>query len=245
MNGSFSTSVTPALKVKAPITLKVPIQHAEPSEPPSLTKVLTLVLWLICLAIGLTGLLLPHARPVPPDPRRQPVKVEKLNVELVRDVPPAKKPTPRRLDVSVEKIEQPNIPSPIPVVQPATVIAYTVPLNPIAPVAAIQHDVATNSVPDTKPVPVPDAQPLVFGRGEGRQPAPEYPARARREGQEGNVTVRLTVAKDGHVIAASILRPSPWHLLDDSALRAVREKWHFQSGKPRIYDVVIRFELTH
>ena len=87
-------------------------------------------------------------------------------------------------------------------------------------------------------------QRLTYGQGEGRQPAPEYPLAARREGQEGTIIVRLTVGEDGRVLAAEALSASPWPLLNEAALHAVRERWRFRDGPTRVYDVAIRFELS-
>jgi TonB family protein len=86
-------------------------------------------------------------------------------------------------------------------------------------------------------------QPLTFGQGEGRQPAPEYPRRAMQEGQEGLVGVRFTVGENGRVLTAEPIAPAPWPLLNEAALRAVRERWRFRPGPPRSYEVAIRFEL--
>lgn len=88
------------------------------------------------------------------------------------------------------------------------------------------------------------AQTLTYGQGEGRQPAPEYPRQAVREGQEGTVRVRFTVGESGRVLAAEAIDPCPWPLLNEAALRAIRERWRFRSGAPRAYEVSIRFALA-
>jgi TonB family protein len=65
-----------------------------------------------------------------------------------------------------------------------------------------------------------------------------------REGQEGTVTVRFSVGESGRVLTAEALKPSPWPLLDNAAVRVVRERWRFRAGEVRLYEVAIRFELT-
>jgi protein TonB len=85
---------------------------------------------------------------------------------------------------------------------------------------------------------------LTFGEGEGKQPAPDYPRQAMRLGQEGTVLVRLAVDAGGRVVDAQTAIPSPWPLLNQAALRAVRERWRFREGPKRSYEVVIRFELA-
>ena len=84
---------------------------------------------------------------------------------------------------------------------------------------------------------------LVYGEGEGRQPAPTYPARARVAGQQGVVWVQFKVAPDGQVFAAEVQRPSPWSLLNAEALRTVRDRYRFKPGRLRFYEIPIRFEL--
>jgi TonB family protein len=111
----------------------------------------------------------------------------------------------------------------------------------VDPHSADYHTVETNAVMDP---PAPRAQPLVFGEGEGRQPAPEYPRQSVREGQEGVVVVRLSVDESGRVQFAEAVSPSPWALLNESAVHTVRDRWRFRAGPPRLYDVAIRFELT-
>ena len=96
-----------------------------------------------------------------------------------------------------------------------------------------------NSHEATTPV-----QTLRYGEGEGIQPAPNYPAASRREGQQGTVVVRFSVGTDGRVISAEAVRPSPWPLLTESALEVIRHRWRFRAGAARIYEVSIRFQLS-
>jgi protein TonB len=63
----------------------------------------------------------------------------------------------------------------------------------------------------------------------GRMPAPSYPAAARRGGQTGTVVVEFTVDTNGRVIAAHAVKPSPWPLLNNEAVRTVRG-WKFPPG---------------
>ncbi len=61
----------------------------------------------------------------------------------------------------------------------------------------------------------------------GVNPKPPYPALARRMGVQGTVVLRVHVHADGSVIAAEVKQSSGSELLDDSALRTVRESWQF------------------
>jgi protein TonB len=57
-------------------------------------------------------------------------------------------------------------------------------------------------------------------------PPPAYPVRARRNGEEGTVTLRVLVARDGAPASVVVERSSGHARLDRSALEAVRA-WRF------------------
>ena len=100
----------------------------------------------------------------------------------------------------------------------------------------------------TAPRPLPAAAsgaPTRLGRDAlgGAQPWPEYPAAARRRGETGTVTVRLTVGADGSVRSARATVSSGWRSLDEAATDTIRRRWSFPPGEPRDHLVDIRFEL--
>lgn len=205
-------------------------------------SVLTFVIWVGCLIIGGLGFALPYARPKPPRPQPAPVEAEFIHVELANrpQVESQPAPSPRNDEPDTATLA---IPQPIAVALPAPEIAFAVPVEQPARIVAVSN--ASRVFPSRAAAPAPPApQPLIFGEGEGRQPAPEYPRRAQREGEEGIVLVELTVGPDGRVLKAEATSPSRWPLLNESALRAVKEAWRFSPGKPRVYQVSIRFELT-
>jgi protein TonB len=82
-----------------------------------------------------------------------------------------------------------------------------------------------------------------MGQGEGRQPAPNYPREALARRQEGVVTVQFLVGADGKVVSAEVWQASPWPLLNEAAVSAVRNRWHFNPGAARLYRVPIRFRI--
>lgn len=63
----------------------------------------------------------------------------------------------------------------------------------------------------------------------GSMPA-AYPPEARRRGQEGTVMIEFTISESGRVTGASVLKASPWPLLNAAALQAVRG-WKFPPGE--------------
>jgi protein TonB len=98
---------------------------------------------------------------------------------------------------------------------------------------------------DTAPAPGPAAvKTLTYGQGEGRQPAPEYPREAVIGREQGTVVVHFTVDENGRVVKAEAAKSCPWPLLNQAAVRAVRETWRFGAGPVRSYEVSIQFQLT-
>lgn len=228
-----------------------PAMSAARREDSGLIPIFTLVLWVGCLTIGFVGFVLPYLRPQPAPKTPPPVVAELLNVELTSD--PLPPPNPARPPRSPQPppLARPAVVPPAPpmmaLAEPSPQIAFAVPIEaPARIVPAKEASFRTvESTPIVMPTPEPPApQPLTFGRGEGRQPAPEYPRQALREGQEGVVTVRMTVREDGRVLAAEASSPSPWPLLNDAAVRVVKSRWRFAPGAVRAYEVAIRFQLN-
>lgn len=221
-----------------------------PSNPAvSITAVATLVGWSTLLGIGVLGFLLSYAMPKGPAPEPTPIIAETVAVELT----PTQDLTVADATPDITLSEPP--PTPIPTTPPAPPA-----LTPLAAVAEPSAEIQF-PLPVTGPTQVVDASSadyaappatagqierptvLTFGRGEGKQPAPNYPLRAYQEGQEGVVRVRFAVSENGRVMSAEAAGPSPWPLLNEEAVRAIRERWRFESGSPRLYEVSIRFQL--
>lgn len=215
---------------------------------PRVLPVLTLVVWLACLTIGGLGFAYPYARPQPKPP--EPVIVaQRIQVELTGEplppvdrapVPPDPAAPPKLPDNTVMAAAPPLLA----VAEPSPAIAFALPVEgPVRVVEAAQAAFVRPAVTAPVGAPVPVPQTLTFGQGDGRQPAPEYPLVARRRGQEGTVLVRFTVGADGRVLATEAVQPSPWPLLNDAALVAIRERWRFPAGPVRWYEVPIQFVL--
>jgi len=215
----------------------------------STTQVATLVLWVGCLSIGVLGFVMPYSRPHRPAAEPAPVVVEKLSVDLTNEpLPPvAVHPLdPLSPPPPPSALAEAQVSSPIAVAE-ASAVAFAVPVDgPTVVVAADQashsRSVSANTVSTGVGLPAP--QILVFGQGEGRQPAPEYPVRAMTLRLEGVVGVRLTVNPDGRVVTTAIASSSTHPMLDDAAERCVKHRWRFARGQVRVYDVSIRFALA-
>ena len=221
-------------------------------DEPNVTAVFTLVLWFVCLSVGLLGFVLHYERPRPLKAPEEPVIAQQLQVELAQEPQPPPDAEPQPLD-PLAPPPPPDAFTPPAVAQPIAVASFTPAVAFALPVAGPSRVVEVNRAeyarrPATNtPAPAattPTAQPLTFGEGEGKQPAPDYPPLAKQRGQEGTVVVRLTVDENGQVRRAEAALPSPWPLLNEAALKVVRERWHFRTGSARVYEVAVRFELT-
>lgn len=100
---------------------------------------------------------------------------------------------------------------------------------PHAVIGGVAASVRTTGGIVVSPEPGRPGTPLRVG-GDIRAPAklfdvkPVYPQTARAAGVTGNVVVEITIAADGAVADARILRSIP--LLDEAALQAVRQ-WRY------------------
>jgi protein TonB len=218
----------------------------------SLTPVFTLVLWTITCSISVIGVLVPYVRPHMPLRKEVTVTAEALQVQLTQE-PVIQRPAeltspPEAQPPDLRSVVQPiELPAFTAVADPA-VVAFALPIE--GPIRVVEAKVAAFASPAESPrtnapvVAIPPPQQLTYGQGEGRQPAPEYPFKARREGQEGVVIVRFLVGEDGRVVSAEPSSSSPWPLLNSSAVRVVRERWRFAPGATRHYEVAIRFQLA-
>jgi len=212
---------------------------AKPAHTVGFAPVITLVLWTGCLLVGTLGFTLPYASPRAPTPPPPPVTFQKISVELNPNPrPPAPVPV-----LSTTPLTSPPLapPPPVAVAAASPALAFALPVpGPVRVVTTAQAASSSQAASAVQNVPV---QTLVFGQGEGRQPPLPYPPAAILQHQEGTVLVRLNVDADGRVTSAEVSSPSRWPLLNETALRMVRDHWHFAPGAPRTYEVAIHFTL--
>lgn len=226
-----------------------PARPARPAPASALLPMTTLVLWAGCLTVGALGFALAYPRPQPPQPAVAATQAELLIVELTHELPPPLEPQPgpALIPPPLEPLPAPSAAPPLMAVAPATAaVAFALPVEGPARVVDVAQAGYTRPLEQAVAVvaaPPPTAQPLTYGVGEGRQPAPRYPREALRTGQEGRVDVRFSVGEDGRVLGAEAFSPSPWPLLNEEALRTIRQRWRFDAGPVRVFEVTIRFEL--
>lgn len=206
----------------------------------ALIPVFTLVIWSVCLGVGILGLVLPYERPKPRTKVLAP-SVQALQVELKAETPPTE--TEKRTTDPLQLPTADAAPAPWAVARPSSAIAFAVPVA--GPVRLVPLSQAAYSKPAPPLVQTPKVQTLTFGEGPGRQPAPDYPRRALQERQQGVVVIRFTVAENGQVSSAEATQPCLWPALNEAALRTVHERWRFPAGELRIYEIAIRFQLTN
>jgi protein TonB len=72
---------------------------------------------------------------------------------------------------------------------------------------------------------------------------PEYPAMAQRNHYQGTVTVEIMVNETGAVTSAKVQKSSGYPVLDESAIKVVKNRWRFPPGPPRDYVWECMFQL--
>lgn len=150
---------------------------------------------------------------------------------MVHIVPPAPPPSPEIVPPRPRPVERKPLPRPQPVPrqQPQMLAAQTE-----APSAAAEAPVAKEAPPPPAPTPAPAAPaPVTQARFDAdylQNPAPAYPALARRMGEEGKVVLRVFVEPTGRPSQIEIKAGSGSPRLDQAAQDAVW-RWKFVSAR--------------
>ncbi len=100
--------------------------------------------------------------------------------------------------------------------------------------APVQATITETAKPVAAPPPVVKADVIVAPRQDKRRPisAPDdiYPSMSKRLGEEGAVTLLLSVNEEGRVVEASIKESSGFERLDNAALTDAKRGWRFLPG---------------
>ena len=241
---------------------------AEKSPVPmrSLTHALnigTLATWMSVAAFGSAGVILGRAVHLPPiaDVAGVELMETTLEVESV-DVADSMNEASDQPALG-ESIELPAPPEMLPALQSDAL--PEVPDMPIAEVKKVSESIKPAAMPASKPAAKSQRSSAVAGNpsavrnasangaatmsnaarlAAGRMPAPHYPSEARSKGQAGTVLVEFTVDPSGRVSSAHIASPCPWSVLNEEALRAVRN-WKFPPGSVMTFKKPIVFKLRN
>ncbi|HKO91008.1 MAG TPA: energy transducer TonB [Polyangiaceae bacterium] len=233
---------TPAPVVRGP----APARHSGQSH------------WEVAAIVGISTLL--HAGAAAKafqggDAQLTPKRVSRVEIEMVRPppppvippkplvLPPPPRPAPAK---AVEKVKL-QVPRPEPVASPPPEPAPEPPDTGSSSPADAEGTLHAGAgglgvEAPAPPLPVvlaPAAPAPIIQAREGanylKNPRPEYPGRARREGWQGTAVLRVQVSPQGKPGAIAVQRSSGRELLDEAAIEAVKA-WSFvpatQAGEP-------------
>jgi protein TonB len=191
----------------------------------------------VFLLIGLVGLKPPAivVRQLPPVaessivPFTPPPEEQPKPEEIVQNDEPPPQDAPieaPQVVTIVAAVDSPNVSFPVPVpgataVAPAHLASPPPPSN-YRPSAPVKFD--------------PNAA------SEGSYPKGSYPGYALRNRMQGTVTLIVKVDSSGHVVDATIQKTSGFTLLDESAVKTIKERWRFPP-REGIYEVPYVFKI--
>jgi len=214
-------------------------RHDDNSATLGLTPVWTAVVWIGCVAVGVTGILVPANPGVRLVKKLVPLQAKLIHVDMAAKPWPAA--TPAHAAAAPAPTPPPVAPAPPPppaiaaVAAPSATIAFALPTTGPTRIVSADQAVPTGSASNI--------ERITYGVGEGQQPKPEYPLEAALAREGGTVRVRYTIGEDGSVVAAEAIKPCPYPVINESAVRTVREEWRFPPGQIRIAETDFEFNF--
>lgn len=171
-------------------------------------------------------------------------------VFVAAPLPPVQHTVSTPAPASTPPTVTPPAPVRAPLLRIQPVAQAAVPSAPVAPAVATQvspvgataantdvADVVVGPAPQAPvpPISLPDTRserlPIQAGKPDyAYNPQPDYPILLREQGVGGVVWLRVWVGSDGHPGEIKLAKGSGYRLLDDAALRAVRQ-WRFVPAK--------------
>jgi protein TonB len=177
-------------------------------------------------------------QPLPP--------IEEAAAAIVEPLPPPPRTQadPQNQDQTEER--PPDAPQVVVVTPDAPSISFSVPTigNLVVPNAIAQAP----PLAPLKPAAPLRAKPLLInlnstGSG-GERPQPPYPRIALDQGQQGSVTLRMTVDEAGLIKTIEVAQSSGFPILDRGAMDFVKRRWTVPSGKgARIFEATINYKI--
>lgn len=219
----------------------------------------TLATWLSVAAFGSAGVMLGRAVHLPPVADAAGVELVQAPLEVESVIVADSMSEASDQPALVESIQLPAPPEMLPALQ-----SDALPEVPDMPIAEVKK-VSEAIKPTVKLTGKPQRPLTVAGNpsngsnasangaatmsnaarlAAGRMPAPRYPSEARNKGQAGTVLIEFTVDPSGRVSSAYIASPCPWSVLNEEALRAVRN-WKFPPGSVMTFKKPIVFKLRN
>ncbi len=163
----------------------------------------------------------PPQPPLPPQPKPD------------KKILSSEAPSPRVVEAAKPQPAPAQVPTPMPIA-PNPVPPNPMPAPQLAVVPALAEAPSPAVTPHKSDATDAVSLPKQVGQIDCRVPKPDYPRAARRRGEAGTVTIRLTVDEHGQVSAA-LDRSSGFPDLDASARRAAESaqcKPYIEGGKP-------------
>ncbi len=177
-------------------------------------------------------------QPLPP--------IEEATAAIVEPLPPPQQTQAQQQNQEQTEERPPDTPQVVVVTPDAPSISFSVP--------TIGNLVVPNAIAQAPPLaPLKPAAPLHIkpllinlnntGSG-GERPQPPYPRIALDQGQQGSVTLRMTVDEAGLIKTIEVAQSSGFPILDRSAMEFVKRRWTVPSGKgARIYEATINYKI--
>jgi protein TonB len=155
--------------------------------------------------------------------------------------PPPPQPPPR--------VEPPKPPPPVQKVEPKRAPPTPAPAARTAPASPAPGSAPTAAAPSAPSAGPPAAAPSVAPGWNALLAAwlaahRRYPEEARKRSEEGDVTIRFTVASDGRVSDVAVVKGSGYGALDNSALSMLQGATLPAPGVEATRTVRIRFRLS-
>lgn len=163
----------------------------------------------------------------PPAPDFEPAQARVLEVVLVQTEPPQPLPVePEPVQSPPQRKRSPEPPRRAEVAQPVLALPEPNPAaEPVFTVPRVAEKRAPPAEARTEVASVAATLPA-FSAAYLRNPAPRYPVAARRAGEQGTVTLRVLVTRDGQPARVDVEKSSGSAPLDSAALEAVKV-WRF------------------
>jgi periplasmic protein TonB len=172
--------------------------------------------------------------------------LEDATAAIVEPLPPPPQALPDQLNQEQKNEETPDTPQVVVVTPDAPSINFAVPT--IGNLVVANAMATAPPLAPLKPVAPLRRQPVLINLtptgGGGERPDPPYPKIALEQGQQGAVTLRMTVDEAGLIQTIEVARSSGFPILDHNALTFVKRRWTVPAGKgARIYEATINYKI--